>query len=102
MRVVKPAQLQGQGAELGRVAALALPVDVGKGASPVELGKGRQARLDKRAVKSGVVGNHQLRAGQQLGHARLVQALATQHVVADAGELLHFCGQRRAWVFRPS
>ena len=100
VRVIKHTQLTGQGGELGRAAPLLAPVNVGKGAGPVQRRKLRQARLDKRPVKAGVVGDHQISTFQHGQDPGFIQRLTAQHVVGDAGDDGDLRGHGHAGVFQ--
>ena len=98
--VVKQAQCQRQIFQLGRAAALLFPIDLGKRAGPRQVFELGHARFTKRAVKAGVVGNHQIHIAQQLRNARLVQALALHHGRGDAGNFLNLRRDGDARIFQ--
>ena len=100
VRVIKHTQLAGQRSELGRAAPLLAPINIGKGAGPIQRCKLRQARLDKGPVKAGVVGDHQICTFDHGQHLGLVQRLTAQHLVGDAGDDGDLRGHGHAGVFQ--
>ena len=99
MGLIKNTLVQGQVFELARAPALFFPVNVAQGAGPVDGGKAGVTGLAKRPIKSGVVSQHQLGAGQQTGDPGIVQALPLELVVAQAGDQAHLFRQRPPRVF---